>query len=147
MCSIFNLTNPILHAVPRGGLAFERFLRIMGSEASLKTLHNREDANEMFDVSEKVTAAEYDKMLERDGGCFHGFVLMGVGNVGKNGKRQLYYPTFSARFHGLSRQGVQLMSHFGGFMSISTYDRHQAMFLTNIRAMHKYTHVIRLPHM
>jgi hypothetical protein len=107
----------------------------MGSDASLKLLRAREQANDELDDKLAVTEMAFAQMVERDGGCFHGFVLMGVGNVGNNGKRQLYYPTFSARFHGLSRQGVQLMSHFGGMMSISTYDRHQAQFLTTIRAM------------
>jgi hypothetical protein len=107
----------------------------MGSDASLKHLKAREQANDGLDDKLVVTEMVFAQMVERDGGCFHGFVLMGVGNVGNNGKRQLYYPTFSARFHGLSRQGVQLMSHFGGMMSITTYDRHQAAFLTTIREM------------
>jgi hypothetical protein len=105
----------------------------MGSDASLKNLRTRQIANESNDENLAVSEEVFSEMVERDGGCFHGYVLMGVGNVGNNGKRQLYYPTFSARFHGLSRQGVQLMSHFGGMMSISTYDRHQALFLESIR--------------
>jgi hypothetical protein len=105
----------------------------MGSDASLKVLKARETANESLEEKLRVTEMEFDQMSDRDGGIFHGFVLIGVGNVGNNGKRQLYYPTFSARFHGLSRQGVQLMSHFGGMMSISTYDRHQAVFLKTIQ--------------
>jgi hypothetical protein len=110
----------------------------MGSEASLKLLQARETANHELDEKLVLSETHFGQMVERDGGCFHGFVLMGVGNVGSNGKRQLYYPTFSARFHGLSRQGVQLMSHFGGMMSITTYDRHQALFLTAIRTMNQY---------
>jgi hypothetical protein len=110
----------------------------MGSECSLKMIEARHTANQALEVPLTVTEAEFDFMLERDGGCFHGFVLMAVGNVGNNGKRQLYYPTFSARFHGLSRQGVQLMSHFGVLMNISTYDRHKKDFLVNIREMNRY---------
>jgi hypothetical protein len=127
--------------VPGGGEAFERFLQIMGSETSLKLINARKRSNEDNGVALTVTETEFGNMIERDGGCFHGFVLMGVGNVGNNGKRQLYFPTFSARFHGLSRQGVQLMSHFGGLMSISTYDRHQTIFLEGIRAQNRYMHV------
>jgi hypothetical protein len=125
--------------VPRGGLAFERFLQQMGSERSVKVLNARKKANEGLPVPLPITETAFDIMVERDGGCFHGYVLMAVGNVGNNGKRQLYYPTFSARFHGLSRQGVQLMSHFGGLMSITTYDRYAAIFLTTIRLKHRFT--------
>jgi hypothetical protein len=109
----------------------------MGSEKSVRILNARKTANEGLAVPLPITEMDFDIMSERDGGCFHGHVLLAVGNLGNNGKRQLYYPTFSARFHGLSRQGVQLMSHFGGLMSISTFDRYATIFLTSIREKHR----------
>jgi hypothetical protein len=110
----------------------------MGSETSLAILNRRKTLNEGLEVPLTVTENQFDIIVERDGGCYHGFVLMAIGNLGNNGKRQLYYPTFCARFHGLSRQGVQLMSHFGGLMSITTYDRHKKDFLVAIRAENRY---------
>ena len=80
-----------------------------------------------------MSTADYDEVVDRDGGCFHGFVLMALKNMCRNAKRQLYFPTFVARFHGLSRQGVQIMSHFGSLMSITTYDRWEKEFLVEIR--------------
>jgi hypothetical protein len=136
--SVLTVILTFSFSVPRGGLAFERFLQLMGSERSVKVLNAQKQANQELAVPLTITESDFDTMVERDGGCFHGHVLMAVGNVGNNGKRQLYYPTFSARFHGLSRQGVQLMSHFGGLMSITTYDRYATIFLTSIKEKHRY---------
>jgi hypothetical protein len=124
--------------VPAGGLAFEIYLRIMGSDRSLAKLTQQATANASEEKRRTLSEMEFHKLSEWEAGKFHGFILMAIGNVGNNAKKQLYYPTFSARFHGLSRQGVQLMSHFGVLLSITTYDRYQVEFLRTIETKKRY---------
>ena len=124
--------------VPTGGAAFESFLEIMGSDTSVCKLHRHKQRCKDKNTLELMPEFDFEQILERDGGIFHGFVLLGVGNIGRKGKNQLYFPTFSARFHGLSRQGVQIQSHFGGVLSISTYDRFQKKLLLKIDEEHRH---------
>jgi hypothetical protein len=124
--------------VPSGGLAFELFLGVMGSDASAKTLWKfAEENKDLVGNQQTLSQADYEAVVRRDGGCFHGFILMGIKNMCRNSKRQLYFPTFVARFHGLSRQGVQIMSHFGTLMSITTYDAYEKQFLEEISRKNK----------
>jgi hypothetical protein len=110
----------------------------MGSDVSLAKITRRHADNLSEGKQHTLSDMEFFKLSQREAGKFHGFILMGIGNVGNNAKKQLYYPTFAARFHGLSRQGVQLMSHFGGLLSITTYDRYQVGFLKNIEKNKRY---------
>jgi hypothetical protein len=115
------------------------FLDVMGSDASVAALRTCAHDNKIRGGDpEPMSDEQFAIVVQRDAGCFHGFVLMGFSNMCRKSKRQLYFPTFCARFHGLSRQGVQIMSHFGCLMSITTYDRYQVQFLADIKEKNKY---------
>jgi hypothetical protein len=64
----------------------------------------------------------YDEFVFIEKGCFHGFILLACGNIAPKCRRQRFYPTFVARYHGLSRKGNQLLAHYGLTQKMSTFD-------------------------
>ena len=64
----------------------------------------------------------YKVLLEREKGHFHGFIMTSCGNISTKLRRQRFYLTFVARYHGLSRKGIELLAHFGLLVKMSTYD-------------------------
>ena len=54
--------------------------------------------------------------------CFHGYMLHACAKVSNAGKRQLFWTTWNATFHGLSRIGLFLQSQLGFMSKPSTFD-------------------------
>ena len=105
-------------SVPGGGRLFEMYLEMMGSSESYKQYRSwlRRNNDGVMDV------AGYNAILKRERGSFHGFVITACGNISTKLRRQRFYLTFVARYHGLSRKGIELLAHFGLLVKMSTYD-------------------------
>ena len=61
------------------------------------------------------------EIIEREQSQFHGLVLLGCNSIGRNGKKQMFYATFIARYHGLSRMGSEILAKYGYTMSRTMY--------------------------
>ena len=70
----------------------------------------------------KLSPEETFEIIEREGTRFHGFVLNAAG-MSSSGKKQRFYLTFVAVFHGLSKMGVNILSAFNMTMPSSSYYR------------------------
>ena len=70
---------------------------------------------------------QWDPIFQREKGSFHGYLLMTCGNISTGAKRQRFYTTFAARYHGLSRGGIRILSYFGIITKMSTFDKMQAI--------------------
>ena len=44
---------------------------------------------------------------------FHGWAIKAIANIGNTGKHQLFFVTFVAKYHGLSRLGAEILSSYG----------------------------------
>jgi hypothetical protein len=75
--------------------------------------HNEEDS---------LTDRQQDSMIEDNLNGFVGWLMLHVGSVGTHARKQLFYFTFMCQFHGLSRDGVDLMSEYGYGQALRTYD-------------------------
>jgi hypothetical protein len=114
----------VCFAVPLGGLVFEIYLNTMASPKShqlwkkhIKTARNHN--NPMMDQ------ATFDQILHKEKGKYHGFVLMTTSNICPKSKRQLFFITFSTRYHGLSRMGIQILSYYGMTMKLTAFDSNE----------------------
>jgi hypothetical protein len=53
---------------------------------------------------------------------FFGWVLTTTASIVSKARKQLFYHTFIARYHGLSREGSDTLSQFGIMMKKTSYD-------------------------
>ena len=120
--------------VPRGSLLFEHFIDIMGSWSTQERMKAHRKAMSDDPAVETMSDVVFAKIWSSERGAFVGFVLQAVGNIGTVGHNQLFYNTFCARFHGLSRQGVAILASHGYMLPITTYDRHEKKTLEKIDA-------------
>ena len=53
---------------------------------------------------------------------FIGWILFHIGSIGTNGKRQLFYITFTCVYFGLSRDGINALNQFGYGVPLTAFD-------------------------
>lgn len=85
-----------------------------------------------------MDVGRYNAILKRERGSFHGFVITACGNISTKLRRQRFYLTFVARYHGLSRKGIELLAHFGLLVKMSTYDAMEKSAMQQQQALLRY---------
>jgi hypothetical protein len=125
---LFCKTDPfhILHkpvSVPSGGRLFYHFILNYGSWYTWQIwkAHKKENGQQAAPET-PFSEQRWEAVRHKEGGAFHGFVLSVTRNVVKQARKQLFFTTFAARFHGLSRQGCELLAGFGWMMKARHYD-------------------------
>ena len=110
------------------------YLEMMGSSESYKLYRSwvRRNTDGVMDVG------GYNAILKRERGSFHGFVITACGNISTKLRRQRFYLTFVARYHGLSRKGIELLAHFGLLVKMSTYDAMEKSAMQQQQALLRY---------
>lgn len=71
------------------------------------------------EISSDNMAKLFDKVIPK----FYGFILLALANISRKCKPQLFYHTASARFHGLSRHGTDMMARLGFMQKLSLFDK------------------------
>jgi hypothetical protein len=84
-----------------------------------KVLSRDRDANGDFIP---VTAHDEQWLLRKIQTRFFGWVLTTTSTIVSKARKQLFYHTFIARYHGLSREGSETLSQFGLTMRKTSYD-------------------------
>ena len=113
--SHFSLLPTIV--VPTGGELFADWIRMVGSRNSKQKLGNLiRDNGHGIDIDEFN-----DAMFEELQG-FQGFLIPSLARISTGCRKQLFYHTRNAAFHGLSRAGIKNMAALGLMMKLSTYD-------------------------
>lgn len=114
-------------SVRQGGALFELWVDLMGSYTSHRQLktHKRDQADQF------LPAAIEEAILLREKVKFHGFVLMAIHNIGNTGKGQMFFLSFTARFHGLSNMGQDIISRYGFMMKPTLFLQERAQTLAD----------------
>ena len=104
--------------VPRGGRAFEVYLETMATWKGNKIYRSfiRSDPDGVMDDR------TFTSLMEHECGTFHGFIILTCGNINREARKERFHLSLIARYHGLSRKGLQLLSHFGFTIKMTTYD-------------------------
>jgi hypothetical protein len=110
------------------------FIENMGSYTSHRSLQKHKTQRAAAGVLVPMADDEQADLVKRERGPFHGYVLCATTNIGNASKPQAFYTTFAARYHGLSRTGVELLAFFGYAMPPTNYDAHQRIKLTEYEA-------------
>ena len=67
---------------------------------------------------------EFQVELSKNYGiAFMGWLLLNVGNMGTHGRRQLFYMTFTNRYFGLSRDGINVLAQYGYGVTLDMFDK------------------------
>jgi len=105
--------------VPIGGLALGAFLTLHASRRLLATFRQLVVAHESDQTI--VAGSEFMARVNRDiAARFHGFMLTLQHSAGM--RRQRFFVTFMARYHGLSILGTDIISSLGVTMPSTNYD-------------------------
>jgi hypothetical protein len=115
------------------------FLENMGSYSSHRELQKHKAKCSADGEQSFMSVDEEAVIMQRERGAFHGYVLVGATNVGHAGKPQVFYTTFAARYHGLSRTGIDLLAFYGFAMPSSNYDTTQRAKLQEYASLARYT--------
>jgi hypothetical protein len=94
---------------------------------------------------EALTNRQQDSMIEDNLNGFVGWLMLHVGSVGTHARRQLFYFTFMCQFHGLSRDGVDLMAEYGYGQALRTYDSVKQDNINRSDAQTRYPSSLHLP--
>lgn len=104
-----NLATPTSHGVWKNFAKATRLARDDEFGANDDELHFGVDVLNMF-ATEKPR--------------FVGFVINALANISSKCKKQQFYMTASARFHGLSRYGVAQLAQLGSLQRLTLHDTH-----------------------
>jgi hypothetical protein len=121
------------HVVRTGGALFEAYLDGLSKWSTHQTWREICKRYDDSNQSTLATQEEEDTLSEVERGGFHGFVLKSCGSVGNNGKSQLFYVTFASRYHGLSRNGSDILAHYGFTTKSTMYDQETKKILETSR--------------
>ena len=91
---------------------------------------------------EVYTAADkdaiFERILKRERDMFQGYILFSLGNLSRKCKRQQFFTTSAARFHGLSRYGVKQQAQLGYMLKITSFDAQTKVAIAEARELVRY---------
>lgn len=126
------LEKPFL--VPSGGHLFYHFMINYASWFTWEIWKAHKRENGLTAPQTPFSEERWEAIRNKEGGAFHGFVLSVTRNVVKQARKQLFFTTFAARFHGLSRQGCELLAGFGWMMKARHYDSQETKAVSRAMA-------------
>ena len=100
-----------------GGFLFEYFIEHNGSDHYMR-LYRDALRNEAGNLGPEST--EY--FVKGLGYKFLGYVCMILNISGNSAREQMFFATYAARYHGLSRSGVNMLAAIGNMMPMTTLD-------------------------
>ena len=109
------------HTVSRGGLLLEIYLHGFACD----TLHRK--FTRLLKVTkntgrDSIPDDDVDGILEEYGSKIAGCLVFNLNSISTAGRYQLFYVTFIAKFYGLSRMGIIILSKYGLVSSMTYFD-------------------------
>ena len=108
--------------VSTGGLLLEAYILLMGTTEINKEFKRRKKFRNEDGNIQPYSADEMARVIAAEGNRFHGYMLLGVQISGK-ARRQLFYPTFAASAHGLTKTGMDTLASYGFTSPHTTFYR------------------------
>jgi hypothetical protein len=114
-------------SVRRGGMLFEMWVNLMGSYTSYRKVrsHIADKPNE------RLSREDEEVIVLREKVKFHGYVISAVHNIGNTGKTQMFFLSFTAKFHGLSNMGQDMLARYGFMMKPTLFSQERAESLSS----------------
>ena len=115
-----DFSHPVF-AVPVGGYLFECYL-YSNSSYAVNRLWYKYLSIAQDNPEGKLQLCQNEELLDQSSGHFMGYLLFALGNIGSNGRGQLFYHTLACNFYGLSRDGIHYLSRYGFAANIRSFD-------------------------
>jgi hypothetical protein len=96
------------------------------------------------DGDEPMSANRFATIVRAERGPFHGMINLACGNVKPGARKQRFYLTFVARYHGLSRGGIRLLAHYGYLIKQTKYDDMEQAVLAKQMQRNRYETALKL---
>ena len=104
-----------------GGKVFEHYLSVFASYASHRAWISHLTKVEAGERHDLLPHDEEKQIIKRERSKFHGWIMSSCNSIGNMGKKQLFFSSFVARYHGLSRGGLEILAQFGFASSKTMY--------------------------
>jgi hypothetical protein len=85
-----------------------------------------------------MPVAMQEQILGRDTNAFCAWVLTSINNMGLTGKIQMFFMSFTAQFHGLSRMGMTILASYGFMMKKTMFDDTRQQMLQDYDDLTRY---------
>ena len=130
------LFSLLLLQLSKGALAFEGYLEAVSSDTShrlWRKYRNLRAQEALVHAIRPSTEAEvlFDKLVDHAGSKYHGYVMQSIAALHTTSKKQRFFPTLVAQYHGLSKGGIDLLASYGLLMPSTTFYRERARALTD----------------
>jgi seryl-tRNA synthetase len=134
--------------VSTGGLLFDSFVSGFGSyttteqlKAHARDVQDAQGGQDDDDEVLQVTHALETDIMERERGTFHGWVLISCASVASKSRSQCFYTTFAAKYHGLSNYGIEMLSHHGYTMCLTSFQTMTETMVLESRESTRYMYI------
>lgn len=77
---------------------------------------------------EALTDVQQARIRSDNQVMFHGWLMLQITSIGSNGRRQMFYITFIAKYFGLSREGIDLLAAYGYGVTLDMFDDLRKMY-------------------
>ena len=115
-------TRLFIVVVSSGGLLLHMYLNFASTPKTFKWWKTRRRKRGRDRELIPLNAIDMETLLKDNSSYFHGFVLQSLHMSGYN-RSQLFYPTFAAACHGLSKMGMDMLAGYGYCSPHTSYQR------------------------
>lgn len=123
--------------VPTGGLILESYLDTLATPLSHEVWRKHCKFVKAHGICE-MPPDQFAVVCKKERGKFHGYLVMATSNLRPKSKKQQFYLTFSARYHGLSRTGVRILAYYGFLTKLTQMDKLEKQELQASRQRVRY---------
>jgi hypothetical protein len=120
------LLSCLPYTVPLGGFLFEYYMLTTSGYVShrnyVKLLNEVEDG-------QPFSVPDQEEFIKANSANFVGWLLFQIGQIGTNGRRQLFYVTFLSHYYGLSRNGMVCLARLGYAIGTTIFDDMRSCFV------------------
>ena len=121
----------------RGGYLFEYFLLTCSGYSDNRRFRRVAHARRHFD-DKYIGHDEEAYFIQATGSKFAGWLLLHIANLGTNGREQMFYMTMAMHYHGLSRQGIEMLAKYGFSTNLTRFDDMRRICLLKSRTETRY---------
>ena len=115
-----NIKSTQTYIVPTGGVLLEAYIE---GFCCYQTNENMKTVRSQVNSEGKADQDLLHSIVNREAPFFYGWVMRACGRIQTKARRQLFYLSFVARYHGLSVGGQDMLAKYGGMVKRATYDK------------------------
>jgi hypothetical protein len=108
------------------------------------TAHRAWCAHYKDDNDDAIDDATQAAVLKQQCKNFLGWLLLHVGSVGTNGRRQLFYLAFVCQYYGLSRDGIAMLNSYGYSVTMDMHDKMKTLCFGKAHADTRYCVCVKI---